>query len=180
MKNHTVVKRYARALLELGVADGRYAEYGLQLLELARSFKETGELAGFLTSPAFPDGLRRKALAAILAKANLAPLVNSFVNLLMDKDRLGDLADIASAYKSLADDVMGVAQATVISARPLGAAEIKALTESLNKFSGRQVELSVTEDPAIIGGLIARIGDLSIDGSVRTQLDKLAERLDNI
>lgn len=180
MKNQTVVKRYARALLEIGVADGQYAKYGQELQDLARAVKGSGEEAKLLTSPVFPDGIRRKALAAILSKAALSPMVNNFVNLLMDKGRLVELDDIASAYKLLANEVMGVVPATVISAAPLSAAEIEAIGQSLNKFAERKVELTVTEDPSIIGGLIAKMGDLTIDGSVRAQLAKLAERLDNL
>ena len=180
MKNHTVVKRYARALLELGVADGQFGKYELELQELTRAFKATGETAKFLTSPAFPAGVRRKALKAILDKASLSPMVSNFVNLLMDKGRLGDLEDISAAYKSLANEVQGIVPATIVSASPLSAAEVEAIGDSLRKFAERKVDLTVTEDPTIIGGIIARMGDLTIDGSVRTQLAKLAERLDNI
>lgn len=180
MKNQTVVKRYARALLEIGVADGQYAKYGQELQDLTASIAGAGELAKFLTSPVFPDGVRRKAMKAILDKAALSPMVNNFVNLLMDKGRLTELGDISAAYKLLANEVMGVIPATIVSARPLSANEIEAITASLRKFAERKVELTVTEDPGIIGGLIAKMGDLTIDGSVRTQLSKLAERLDNL
>lgn len=180
MKNHTVVKRYARALLELGVADGQFGKYELELQELTQAIKATGETAKILTSPAFPAGVRRKALNAILDKASLSPMVNNFVNLLMDKGRLGDLEDISAAYKSLANEVQGIVPATIISASPLSAAEIDAIGASLRKFADRKVDLTVAEDPSIIGGIIARMGDLTIDGSVRTQLARLAERLDNI
>ena len=180
MKNHTVAKRYARALLELGVADGQFGKYERDLSDLAQAIRDAGETAKFLTSPAFPDGVRRKALKAILDKASLSPMVNNFVNLLMDKGRLGDLEDIYAAYKLLANEVQGVVPATIISAAPLSAAEVEAIGDSLHKFADRKVELTVTEDPSIIGGLIAKMGDLTIDGSVRTQLAKLAERLDNL
>lgn len=180
MKNHTVVKRYAHALLEIGIADGQYAQYGQELKQLAGALNESGEAAKMLTSPAFPEGVRRKALAGILEKAGLSPLVNNFINLLMDKGRLADLADIADTYSLLADEIMGVVAATVISAGPLTQTELDAIGDSLNKFADRKVRLTVTEDPSIIGGLVAKLGDLTIDGSVRAQLNKLADRLDNI
>lgn len=180
MKNQIIAKRYARALLEIGVADGQYVKYGRELQNLAASIKKVGDQAKFLTSPAFPDGVRRQALKAILNKAALSPMVNNFVNLLMDKGRLAELESISAAFRLLVNEVMGVVPATVVSARPLSAAEIKAITASLRKFAEREVELTVTEDPYIIGGLIATMGDLVIDGSVRTQLSRLAERLDNL
>lgn len=180
MKNNTVVKRYARALLEIGLADGQFSKYGLDLQELTQAIREAGQNAKFLTSPAFPEGVRRKALQAILDKAALSPMVNNFVSLLMDKGRLGDLENIADAYRHLANEVQGILPATIISAAPLSDTEIQAIGDSLNKFAKRKVELTITEDSSIIGGLIARMGDLTIDGSVRTQLAKLAERLDNL
>ena len=180
MKNHTVIKRYAQALLELGKADGQYGQYGQELKVLAGAVTDLGEAARPLTSPAFPEGVRQKMLDAILAKASLSPMVTNFVHLLMDKGRLGELVDIAEKYNQLADEEKGLVRASVTTAKPLTPKEIEAIAESLKKFAGRQVELSVTEDPAIIGGVVARLGDLTIDGSVRTQINKLAEKLDNL
>ena len=180
MKNHTVIKRYAQALLELGKADGKYVQYGQELKVLAGALADLGEAARPLTSPAFPEGIRQKILGAILVKASLSPMVTNFVHLLMDKGRLVELADIAEKYNQLADEEKGLVRATITTAKPLNPKEIKDISESLKKFAGRQVELSVTEDPAIIGGVVARLGDLTIDGSVRTQINKLAEKLDNL
>lgn len=180
MKNHTVIKRYAQALLELGKADGKYILYGRELKVLATALIDLGDAAKTLTSPAFPEWLRRKMLDAILTKAALSPMVTNFVCLLMDKDRLAELVDISEKYNQLADEEKGVIQASLTTAKPLTAEEIEAIGQSLNKFSGRQVELSVVHDSAIIGGVVARMGDLTIDGSVRTQINKLAEKLDNL
>jgi len=180
MKNHTVIKRYAQALMDLGKADGKYAQYGQELKALAGAVADLGEAARPLTSPAFPEGVRQKMLEAVLSKAALSPMVTNFVHLLMDKGRLGELADIAEKYNQLADEENGVVQATITTAKTLTPNEIGAIAQSLNKFAGRKVELSVTEDPDVIGGVVARLGDLVIDGSVRTQINKLAEKLDNL
>ena len=178
MKNHTVIKRYARALLAIGKEDGNFAAYGRELKELADTLAAAGEMAKALTSPAYPDGLRRKSLTEILNKAALSPKVNNFVQLLADKGRLAELQDVAEAYNLLADEERGIIHGSLVSAKALSPDEVEAIRSSLNKFSGHQVELTIEEDPSIIGGLIARLGDLSIDGSVRTQLAKLSEQLD--
>lgn len=178
MKNNTVIKRYAKALMDLGKADGKYIQYGQELSTFAASIDELGAKAWPLTSPAIAEGARRKMLESILAKASLSPLVSNFVRLLMDKDRLEDLSHIAKKYSQLADEEQGVVQATITTATALSPKEITAIGQSLNRFTGRQVHLSVTENPAIIGGVVARLGDLTIDGSVRTQINKLAEKLD--
>lgn len=178
MKNYTVVKRYAQALLDLGRADGQYEQYGRELTQLSAALAGAGEAARALISPVFPEGVRRKMLLAVLQRAALSPLVNNFVRLLLDKGHLGELADIAEAYNRMADAEKGVIQAQVTSAGPLSAAELAAIREALNRFAKRQVELTVNQDPAIIGGLVARLGDLTIDGSVRTQINKLSGLLD--
>ena len=178
MKNHTVVKRYAQALLEIGQADGQFEQYGRELQQMAGLLAEVGDLARALVSPAFPEGVRQKMLDGILKKAGLSRMVDNFIRLLMDKGRLADLADIAESYNTLADQVRGIIRAKVVSAMPLDQAQVSAIRESLAKYTGRQVELSAEEDPNIIGGLVAHLGDLTIDGSVRTQINKLSGLLD--
>lgn len=178
MKNHTVAKRYARALLELGKADGQYVRYGQELKDLAASFDGAGEIVKALLSPAFPLRLRQGMVDKIIKNAGLSPLVANFVHLLMDKGRLADLPDIAEAYNVLSDAEKGVVRAQLTSANPLDLKEVEAIRVSLSKFTGKTVELSLAEDPGLIGGLVAKLGDLTIDGSVRTQINKLSEQLD--
>ncbi len=180
MKNQTIVNRYARALLSLGLADGQYDRYGLELKELAGALADLGEEAKILVSPGYPAGLRRSILELILAKAALSPLVANFVLLLLDKGHLGRLSEVAATYNALADAEKGLVRASLTSASPLSGAEIEALKTSLSRFSGRQVELTADQEPGLIGGLVVRLGDLIIDGSVRTQLGRLAARLERL
>jgi F-type H+-transporting ATPase subunit delta len=177
MKNQTVINRYAHALLNIGLDDGRYVEYGLELRGLAEVLSALGEETRALTSPSYPEGVRQKMLDLILDKAALSPIVSNFINLLMDKDHLGELGEIAIAYNDLADAEKGLVRARVTSAAPLPGSVLKSLQTVLSQFAGRQVELALDHDPALIGGLVAQMGDLTIDGSVRTQLEKLTARL---
>jgi F-type H+-transporting ATPase subunit delta len=179
MKNQTIVKRYAQALLSLGLEDGLYDQYGLELEQLAKAIAGVGEASKTLTSPAFPQKMREKILEAILEKASLHSAVSNFARLLMEKRRFGELEAIAEAYKVLADAENGVIRAKVTTAASLGQGEIDKIKAALTIFAGKKVELSVVEDISIIGGLVARLGDLTIDGSVRTQLSKLARILEN-
>jgi len=180
MKNQTIVNRYARALLSLGLADGQYDRYGLELKELAGALAELGEEAEILVSPGYPAGLRRKILELILARAAVSPLVANFVQLLQDKEHLGRLGDVTAAYNALVDAEKGLVRAGLTSAAPLSEAEIEAVKASLGRFSGRQVELTASQEPALIGGVVVRLGDLIIDGSVRTQLGRMAARLERL
>jgi F-type H+-transporting ATPase subunit delta len=180
MKNQTVVNRYARALLSLGVADGLYDRYGLELKELADALAALGEEARSLVSPSYPAGVRRKMLSLILTRAALSPMVTNFVQLLMDKGHLGRLSEVAATYNALADAEKGLIRARLTSASPLSGEEIEAVKTSLRRFSGRQVELTVDQNSDLIGGVVARMGDLIIDGSVRTQISRLAASLENL
>jgi F-type H+-transporting ATPase subunit delta len=180
MKNQTVVNRYARALLGLGLADGEYGRYGLELQGLAESLAALGAEAEALVSPCYPAGIRRKMLDLILARAALSPMVTNFVRLLMDKDHLERLGEVAVTYNALADAEKGLLRARLTSASPLNEAEIEAVKTSLSRFSGRRVELTVDQDPGLIGGMVARLGDLVIDGSVRTQLGRLSASLESL
>ena len=180
MKNQTVVNRYARALLSLGLADGQYDRYGLELKELAEALAALGAEAKALTSPCYPAGVRRKMLDLVLDRAALSPMVANFVRLLMDKDHLGRLGEMAVTYNALADAEKGLVRARLTSAFPLSEMEIEAVKASLSSFSGRRVELTVDQDSRLIGGMVARLGDLVIDGSLRTQIGRLAASLERL
>ena len=180
MKNQTVVNRYARALLNLGLADGQYDRYGQELKGLAEALTAVGEEAKTLISPSYPAGVRWKMLDLILDRAALPPLVSNFVRLLMDKGHLGRLGEMAVTYNALADVEKGLIRARLTSAFSLSETEIEEIKTSLSHFSGRQVVLTVEQDPGLIGGVVARLGDLVIDGSVRTQLGRLAASLDRL
>jgi len=180
MKNQAIVNRYARALLSLGLADGQYERYGQELKELAGALAGLGEEAEILVSLAYPAGIRRSILERILARAAVSPLVANFVLLLQDKEHLGRLGEVTAAYNALVDAEKGLVRAVLTSASPLSAAEMEALKTSLSRFSGRQVELTARQEPGLIGGVVVRLGELIIDGSVRTQLGRLAASLERL
>lgn len=177
MKNQTVINRYAHALLNIGLDDGRYVKYGLELHDLAEVLSALGEETRALTSPLYPERVRQKMLDLILDKAALSPIVSNFINLLADKNHLDELGKIALIYNDLVDAEKSLVRVKVTSAAPLPGSVLKSLQAALSKFAGRQVELTLNHDPALIGGLVAQLGDLTIDGSVRTQLEKLTARL---
>jgi F-type H+-transporting ATPase subunit delta len=165
-----VAKRYARALLAIGREDGKFEDYGRELKQFASLLAEASELESALVNPAFALEGRKSLLSAILAKMGLSPIVNNFFRLLMDRGRISAARVIAEVYGSLIDEVKGVTRAEVVSATALKDADVEKLTAILKKVAGREVSLQVKEDPSLIGGVVARIGDLVLDGSVKTQL----------
>ncbi len=170
MTSLIVAKRYAKALLEIGREDGKLEEYGRELGEVAGLLAQTPELESALANPGFPFEQRKALLGAVLDKAGLSPMVNNFLRLLMDRGRIKAARDISLVYQRLLDEVKGIQRADIVSAVPLGDAEVARLTETLKKLAGREVVAEVKEDPSLIGGVVARIGDLVLDGSVKTQL----------
>jgi F-type H+-transporting ATPase subunit delta len=172
-----LAKRYAKALLLLGQEDGDYRGLGLELTEFQREIAEAGEAGQALISPFYPKDQRGQALAAVLERSSLSPAVNNFIKLLHQKGRLNLLGPIASAYSRLSDEADGLVRGTLTSAAPLTESQISAIKGALHTMSGAKVELEVKIDPSIIGGLVARLGDLVVDSSLQTQLQILGKKL---
>jgi F-type H+-transporting ATPase subunit delta len=170
----TLAKRYAQALLTLGEADGQYKKYGEELNEFSGAVTQAPEALRVLDSPVYSLEFRGKVLAAILEKAQLSPLVYNFMRLLFDRNRLALLSGIASAYGRLLDEKEGIVRGTVYTPAILSDRDFSAIREALGIYTGRKVEITQTLDTSLIGGVLARLGDLVLDGSVKTQLRKLA------
>lgn len=176
MISQTIARRYARALLALGREDGRFEEYGRELAAFAEVAAHK-ELAEALTKPVYPAASRRAVLDTLLGKMNLSQTMQNFLRLLLDKGRLGQLEGICAHYLQLVDEVNNVRRAKVTTAGPLAAEAQERVKAALEKMTGRTVILETEEDPGIIGGIVARVGDLTLDGSVKTQLRNLKESL---
>jgi F-type H+-transporting ATPase subunit delta len=163
--------------LSLGIDEGLHHEYGQELDDFVQALAKTEQLGQSLYSPVYPKDFRGQLLEKVLAKTDLRPVLNNFIKLLHDRSRLDLLAEINSAYRDLLDQVDGLIRGTLTTASPLKESEISAVKGALGTLTGRAVELTVVHDPAIIGGLVARLGDLVVDSSLRTQLDKLSRIL---
>jgi F-type H+-transporting ATPase subunit delta len=175
--NKILAKRYAKALLAIGLEDGRYQEYGRQLLALAEEIRLAGPEGQALASAAYPRRLRSQILEAVLAKAELAPMAANFLRLLLDRDRFDLLGPACRSYLELVDERDGLIRGTLSTAAPLGPGEVSAVEGALSTMTGRRVRLEVFDDPSIIGGLVARLGDLVVDGSLRSRLERLGRLL---
>jgi len=175
--NLIVAKRYARALLDLGREDGNFEKYGEELAQWVGLLDESAELETVLSNPGLEFDDRRRLLDTFLEKLGLSPMVKNFFRLLMDRGRIDVIREIHSVYDSLIDEVKGITRAEIISAVPLSENDVKRIKEALANVAGADVTLKVKEDPSLIGGVVARIGDLVLDGSVRMQLETLKDSL---
>ena len=175
----SVARRYARALFGIGVDAGKFEALGDELGELAELWAGSDELRQALENPVFKPDEKRAVLRTILPKVAPTPEVQRFVLLLLDRRRIMLLPAIARAYRDLTDVHVGRVRAAVISAEELSPATLDRVRRSLEQRTGKKVLITSTVDPDLIGGVVARVGDLVLDGSVRTQLEDLRARLVN-
>lgn len=180
MINLTLSRRYAKALLAIGQEDGKYAEYGEQIADFAVVLGENEELRQALANPAYPADNRRAVLEAVLAKSDYLPITKNFLLLLQDKNRTTELSSIVTVYQGLVDELGGVVRATVSTAALLSDEAAAKVKTTLENLTGKQVVMETKEDPGLIGGLVARVGDLVLDGSIKTQLESLKDSLKGV
>jgi F-type H+-transporting ATPase subunit delta len=175
----SVSRRYARALFSIGVDRGSFEQLGTELDAVAALWTGSAELRQALENPVFKMSEKRAVLQGLLPRVAPTADVQKFVLLLLERRRLPAVANIARAFREMADLHRGRVRAHVTSAQPLGAAELERVRQSLARRTGKQVIIETAVDPALIGGLVARVGDLVLDGSVRTQLGNMRDRLLN-
>jgi F-type H+-transporting ATPase subunit delta len=179
MTNRTVADRYARALLEIA---SREPSADLDVIErdltaFADLFTQYPALGKVLLNPVVPARRKGAAVAELTARAKVAPVLAKLLSLVAERGRLVLLPDLVAAYRERLLDHQNVVRAEVTTAVPLGADRAEALEHRLSRVTGRTVTLVMKIEPALIGGVVARIGNTVYDGSVTRQLQKMKERL---
>lgn len=175
MSGDAVARRYADALYELAADRGLVDDIMTQLDLLGRVAAYTPELGRILRSPALPDREKRRLLALCLPDA--PPLLMHFFAVLISKRRASEALRIVDAFRVRVERARDIRTAVVSSAVPLTAEEQEAIRARLEVRSGARVRLSLSVDPALIGGLVVQMGDRRIDLSVRGRFDDLRRRL---
>jgi F-type H+-transporting ATPase subunit delta len=173
----SVARRYARALLALGLEEGRFEQVGEELEAVLQAIRERRELRVFLENPGYTPAQRLAAVDAAASALRLSPATANFLRLLVERQRGTDLAAIARAYRAMVDQQAGRVRATVTAARPLSDGELERLREAIGRMTGSSIVLESRTDPALIGGVVAQVGTLQLDGSLRTQLERLRDDL---
>ncbi len=177
MSGSKVAKRYAKALLSIGQDDNKYKDYGANLQDFAAFCAANQEFHKTISSKVFPVEDRKKVLDFVLGKSSYETIVKNFLRLVLEKDRLGAINEIYGHYSSLIDEISGITRAEIIAARPIKADAMDKLSSALSKLTSKKVRAEVKEDSSLIGGVVVRIGDLVLDGSVKAQLEGLKESL---
>lgn len=177
MVTGSLARRYARALMDLGASQGNMDKLGADLRAYAQAMKVSPELLTTITNPAFPRADRKKIIDALATRFAIHPTTRTFLYVLLDKERLASLPAISREVDVTIEAKAGRVDAEVVSATPLTPAQVAQVTTALEQLSGKKIQLTRREDPTLLGGIVAKVGDVVYDGSVRTQLGALRDSM---
>lgn len=169
-----MARRYARAVFDLAVAEGDVDGW-LGDLHLIQSFLGEVDVAMLLEKPEIPLAAKQEIVDRSLGK--LGRLRRNFVYVLVTNGRVRAIDEIVSQFQALVNDYRGLAVAEVVTAVPLDDRESQRVAQRLEALVGKKIVLQRRVDPSILGGVVARIGDHLIDGSIAGQLDALRDQL---
>ena len=173
----SLARRYAKALFEIGTSTQNLAKIGADVKVLAAAMKESAELASVLSSPAIRRSERRKVVDALIQRIGVYSMSKNFFELLLDHERFSALPDIARELDAMIEAKAGRVHAEVTSAKPLDPAQLAQITAALEHLSGKKVTVAKREDPELLGGVVAKVGDVVYDYSLRNQLAQLRDQL---
>ena len=176
MSNVSIARRYAKALLDVA---GTQADSVLsQLSNFVKLMDKSDELKELMTNPRYSLAQRSAVLEGLLrATSGVDAALGNLLRLLVSRNRLSHLADIARVYRDLADDRAGRLRGKVTSAVALSAEGLKKLEKSLEKLTQRNVVLETAIDPSVLGGVATQVGSVLYDGTLRAQLQDIRRTL---
>lgn len=173
----TIARRYAKALFGLAVEQERVEAWSDALVVLQGVFDGSTELQDVLENPVYSKDQRRSVVGKLASALRLDADPANLLSLLADRNRLGYLSAIVFTFRELSDAQLGRVRAKVTSAVPLDPASASAMALRLSAASHAKVLLEQHVDPALLGGVVAQVGSLVFDGSVRSQLEDLRRQL---
>jgi F-type H+-transporting ATPase subunit delta len=169
------IKRYAQAVFELARADDAFERWQRDLRAMAELVSDPAGQQLF-DNPKI-DRAQKARVAERYLQPRVTPVALNLARLLIQRDRFGQAERLVTTFEELVRDHQGVAVAEVVTAVPLDSAASAEISQQLGAVVGKRVELRRQVDPSIIGGIVARIDDYLIDGSVTGQLSRLRTRL---
>ncbi|MCM2281595.1 MAG: ATP synthase F1 subunit delta [Bdellovibrionaceae bacterium] len=177
MKAMELAHRYAKSIFELTPTGAEQENTLEQLRLLAQEFGTAPEIAEFLSSPLVKLEDREKVIATAAKNANVRENVLQLLFLLARNNRFGFFQNIVEAFQGLVDSANGVIRGTVRSASSLGPAERQQIESIVEKVLKKKVIMTYKTDPAVIGGLVAKVGSYTFDDSLDSHLTRLNEEL---
>ena len=169
--------RYASALFDLASEQGKVAAVESDLDSLGAAISGSEDLAALIRNPQVSREAAAGTMDGIAKLLKLSPMTRNFLGVLAANRRLAALPEMVRAFASIAAATRGEVTAEVTSAHPLSATQLKALETKLKAREGKEVKVKASVDPALLGGLVVRIGSQQIDSSIRTRLNSLANAM---
>lgn len=169
--------RYAIALFELAREEKQIDAVAASLAALRQALGESADLKALVGSPLIGRDDKVRAIAAVADAMQLDPLTRNLLGVLARNRRLSQLAGVIRAFNMLTARYRGEVTAEVTSARPLNDSQVSAIRHHLRSRMGRDIAIDLQTDPAILGGLVVKIGSQLIDNSIRTKLSTLAHAM---
>lgn len=167
-------KRYVQALVELAREGQSFDAWQRDLRQIGQLVQD-GQVAAFLANPSVPIDKKFEAVDGVLGDASQE--ARNLLHMLIERRRTGIVPDLVARFDEAVLAERGIVLAEVTTAEPLDEVGQQAVRQQLQRIVGKEIELRLHTDPAIIGGIVARIGDQLIDGSVINQLRRLRARL---
>lgn len=177
MSSRLVARRYAKALVDIGIEKGTLEALQKELAALQSLVRSHADLQRLVSAPLIGPSKKAAAFDAVLAQAKASDMVRRFFRTVAEAARLYAFHDIVAAFDELVDEHTGILNAAVASAQPLSEAQGKALVASLSARTGKTIRLRWTQEPALLGGIKVQVGSTIYDASLQGQLRQLKARL---
>lgn len=176
MLDKSVAITFINALLEVALKKGQFEQIEKDLSLVCGVIKKQDTLKKILFHPSIPRSSKKDLITRVFGKS-VSGLMMNFLSLLVDRRKEGLLEFIPDVYKTVTDEKKGVIKATVQTVVPLTGERLDNFKKQLKKMTGKTVELEVVQNPDILGGMVIKIGNKMIDGSVANRLKNLKTKL---
>lgn len=177
MRSSVIARRYAKALILIGKEDGQSEKYREELDGVIELLNQNPDFEQTINNPLYDAARRKKLFKTVLDSLEMSNVMKTYLNLIFSKQRFNQIRAISEYFNKLADELHGIVRADLVSARELSSDSYDQIRQALAKMTGKEVVLETSLDPEIIGGIVTKIGDLVLDGSIKTQLKNMRESL---
>ncbi|HLC18182.1 MAG TPA: ATP synthase F1 subunit delta [Thermodesulfobacteriota bacterium] len=177
MKKTIVARRFAKALIDVGVEENSAEMFGRDLRTLFGIFEANPELYKVLLNPMYRLEERRALMEKVSGAVGAAPGVTKFMNILVNTRNIRLLEDVVASYQRFEDEIIGRLRATVESPQELSEGIIAGIKEKLKALTGKEVIINRRLNKALLGGVVIRMNNTVVDGSLRTQLEAMKEKI---
>jgi F-type H+-transporting ATPase subunit delta len=172
-----ISKRYARAFFEIAAKEKNLERYHTELNKFSSLISQNKALGEFLSNPIFEQENKKAVVEKLIGKLGFSGMTVNFLKLLVDKRRIDSLPDIEACYRQLMDEALKKVRVSVKTAFPLSGKMQEYINATMEKITGRKVEMTLETDPGLLGGIAIGVGDTLYDGSVKSQLNNMRNLL---